>query len=116
MNMKIVSNDSVIIIYEVEFYGVEELLKYAINKEPKEGVYVELDSELYPCFDSSDYAYEDRYYCNFVFGRSKEEVMKKMKKLVSRSPQNAIYRKLTQELAPMIYWRGDRYYPLEVME
>ena len=114
--MKIVSNDSIIIIYGVEFYGVEELLKYATNKESKGGVYVELDSELYPCFDSSDYAYEDRYYCNFVFGRSKEEVMKKKEKLVCRRPHDAIYRKLAQELAPMIYWRGDRYYPLEVME
>ena len=114
--MKIVSNDSMIKIYGVDFYGVDELLKYATNKESKEGVYVELDSEHYPCFDSSDYAYEDRYYYNFVFGRSKEEVIKKMKKLVCLRPRDGIYRKLTQELAPMIYWRGDRFYPLEIME
>ena len=114
--MKVVSNDSIIIIYGVEFYGVEELLKYARNKEPKDGVYIEMDSERYPCFDSSDYAYEDRSYCNFVFGRSKGEVMEKMKKLVCRRPHDGIYCKLTRELAPMIYWRGDKYYPLEVLE
>lgn len=33
--------------------------------------------ERYPCFDASDYAYEDRYYRNFFFSEksfTKEEI------------------------------------------
>ena len=39
-----------------------------------ENIYVLRDSERYPCFDSSDYAYEDRFYRYYYFCRSLEEV------------------------------------------
>ena len=39
-----------------------EAISYALKGEPKEGVYVGVISERYPCFDSHDYAYENRRY------------------------------------------------------
>jgi len=114
--MKKVSNDATIKVYGVEFHGVMELKEYAVKGEAKEGVYVGMDAELYPCFDSSDYAYEDRFFCNFVFARSKEQLQKKLTSLRGMRQKASNYNKLTEGMAPMVYWEGDTHHPMLLLE
>ena len=114
--MKTVSKDATIKVYGVEFHGVMELKEYAIKGESKEGVYVGMDAELYPCFDSSDYAYEDRFFWNFVFARSKEKLQKKLTSLKGMRQKAPNYNKLTEGMAPMVYWQGDTVHPMLVLE
>ena len=108
-----VGNNKKVSVYGVCFSGVNELKKVALSKQPKDGVYVRAKLESYPCFDSSDYAYEDRCYTHFVFGHSKEEVEHRLDLLSGRGvrPENS-----KAELGPIIYWEGDTYYPMEIME
>lgn len=101
-------------ILGVEFQDVDEIIQYAQAHKPKDGVWVGADSESYPCFDSSDYAYEDRSYWNFVFARSKQEMVDKLDRLRGMSPLAGNYRKLTDSLRPMAYWGGDRHHLLEL--
>lgn len=109
-----IAHNKTIKVFGVTFHGIEEVIEYARKGIPKEGVYVGKDFERYPCFDSSDYAYENRYYWNFVFAQSEEELKKKVNTLILRKPE-ANYKKLTDELAPMVYWEGDPYYPMEIV-
>lgn len=109
-----IAHNKTIKVLGATFHGIEEVIEYARKGIPNKGVYVGEDSERYPCFDSSDYAYENRYYWNFVFAHSKEELKKKVKSLKIRKPE-ANYRKLTDELAPMVYWEGDLFYPMEIV-
>lgn len=53
-----------ITIFDVEFNGIEEIKEYALKGVAKDGVYVAEDSQSYPCFDSSDFAYENRSFWN----------------------------------------------------
>ena len=99
-----------ITIFDVEFNGIEEVQEYAQKGVVKDGVYVAEDSQSYPCFDSSDLAYENRSFWNFIFARNREELERKIKILKSIH-----YKKLTGKLAPMAYWEGDPYYPIEII-
>lgn len=96
----------------VTFANINELINYAKSGEAKEGVYVGADSEAYPCFDSSDYAYEDRRYWNFVFAMSRAELERKMELLKTSKLTGPGYCKLTADLHPMAYWQGDTYHPI----
>lgn len=96
----------------VTFANIDELLKYVNSGEAKDGIYVGADSMSYPCFDSSDYAYEDRRYWNFVFAMSKTELERKMVLLKEAKPTGVNYCKLTAKFHPMAYWQGDTYYPI----
>ena len=110
-----IAHNKTIKVLGTKFHGIDEVIEYARKGIPNKGVYVGEDSERYPCFDSSDYVYEKRRYWNFVFAQSSEELKKKrIALLLKKSDVN--YKKLTEELAPMIYWEGDPYYPIEIME
>ena len=108
-----VENNKKVSVYGVCFSGVNELKKVALSKQPKDGVYVRAKLESYPCFDSSDYAYEDRCYTHFVFGHSKEEVEHRLDILCGRGVRLENW---NLESGPIIYWAGDTYYPMEIME
>lgn len=110
-----IAKNSKIKIFGVTFNGLMDIKKYAIEGTPKDGVFVGDDSKLYPCFDRFDYANENRFYWNFVFAKSKEELDDKLQKLKSMSGR-CNYCKLTTELHPMIYFEGDTHHPLEVTE
>lgn len=58
--MKIFKNNETIMVLGTSFNGVKDMIIHARDRKPKNGVYVGEDSKLYPCFDSSDYAYGDR--------------------------------------------------------
>ena len=103
-----------ITIFDVEFNGIEEIKEYALKGVAKDGVYVAEDSQSYPCFDSSDFASENRFFWNFIFARNREELERKIKILKSIHYKDN-YKKLTGKLAPMAYWEGDPYYPIEII-
>lgn len=104
--MKKLNYNEKIQVCGVTFDGIDEIIRYGKNKEAKNGVYVGIDSKLYPCFDSSDYAYENRYYWNFVFAMSKVELEHKLEALKT-AKIDTNYNKLTEELHPMVYWEGE---------
>ena len=114
--MKTISNTGPIRVYGVTFENIREVIRHAVKEEPKNGVYVGEDSKLYPCFDSYDYASENRFYWNFVFATSKEELEKKLALLKKSDDVGMNYNKFTADLAPMAYWGGDTCYDVEVSE
>lgn len=105
--MKRFKNNETIVVLGTSFMGVKDMIFHARERIPKCGVYVGEDSRLYPCFDSSDYAYENRRYTNQVFAKSQEELEAKMTKLKNMEQIGVNYSKLTEELHPMSYWGGD---------
>ncbi len=105
--MKKFKNDETIEVLGVAFEGVRDMLIHALEHNPKKGVYVGEDSQRYPCFDSFDYATENRYYTNIVFAKSQEELDEKMAILKEMGPTAHNYNKLTEKLHPMAYWEGD---------
>lgn len=115
MAIKRIDNNRNIAVYGVMFHGFPDLKKYALSGHPKDSVYVGEDSESYPCFDSSDYAFENRYYWNFVFAKSKEELESKLDSL-KRFKANGNYYKLNCGIYPMVYFGGDNSMLLEVTE
>ena len=79
--MKTIKNTDKIRVFGVTFKDIHEAISYALKGEPKEGVYVGVISERYPCFDSHDYAYENRRYWNIIFAKSEEDLNSKLEKL-----------------------------------
>ena len=113
--MKTIKNTNSFYVLGVKFENVQEAIEYAINERDKNGVYVGEDAKRYPCFDSEDYASEDRFFWNIVFARSKEELDGKLIELKSVSPQTN-YNKFSETLAPMVYWGGDSIYDVIATE
>lgn len=105
--MKIFRYDEPIEVLGVKFSSVREMIAYARKGKAKGGVYVREDSQRYPYFDSEDYASENRYYTNLVFGTTPEEADHKLYILEKKIQGRCNYNKLTNELHPMIYWGGD---------
>ena len=113
--MKTIKSTQPFYVLGVKFENVPEAILYAIKGLAKNGVYVGKDGEIYPCFDSEDYASEDRFFWNIVFAISKEELNRKLIELKSVSPQTN-YNKFSEALAPMIYWGGDSIYEVIATE
>ncbi len=107
--MKKIKNTAKFQVLGATFKDIREAIGYAVHGEPKDGVFVGEDSERYPCFDSEDYATENRYYWNIVFAKSKEELDDKLEEL-RNMPSHCNYDKLNESMAPMVYWEGDRYF------
>lgn len=66
----------------------------------------------YPCFDSSDYAYESRFYRNFFF--SKEKFTRAKIEQIAKLPQRANHRMVNEDLPewarPAVYYVGEGRY------
>lgn len=105
--MRQLKQNETIVVMGASFNGVKDMVEHARKRIPKDGVYVGEDSQLYPCFDSEDYMYENRYFTNLVFAKSLEEIDKKLRILTQMSQLSCNYNKLTDELHPMAYWQGD---------
>ena len=114
--MKKYKDNEAIEVLGVSFNGVKDMIEHARNRIPKDGVYVGEDSELYPCFDSEDSMYENRYFTNLVFAESQDEVDRKLEVLWGMSQLTCNYNKLTAELHPMAYWEGDTCYDVYLTE
>lgn len=104
--MKQLKNNETIEVLGVSFNGVKDMIEHARKRIPKDGVYVGEDSQLYPCFDSEDYMYENRFFTNLVFANSPEEIEKKLR-ILKQVERYSNYNKLNSELHPMAYWQGD---------
>lgn len=117
MKIEEVNQTTTINVFGVPFHGIDEIKKYAISHEPKEGVYVGEDWQSYPCFDFDDFANENRFYSNFVFAQSRDELTRKLD-IVKKMNWSCNYCKLkadtSDELLPMIYFGGDTYHPLVI--
>ena len=113
--MKTIKRTQPFYVLGVKFESIQEAIEYAIKVGAKDGVYVGKNAERYPCFDSEDYASEDRFFWNIVFASSKEELNRKLIELKSVSPQTN-YNKFSETLAPMIYWGGDSIYDVITTE
>lgn len=113
--MKTIKNTNSFYVLGVKFESIQEAIEYAIKGGAKDGVYVGKNAERYPCFDSEDYASEDRFFWNIVFASSKEELNRKLVELKSVSTQTN-YNKFSETLAPMIYWGGDNIYDVITTE
>lgn len=113
--MKSIASNSKIQVFSATFNGVHDIIEHGLKDFPKEGVYVGVDHERYPCFDEEDYAYEKRFYWNFVFAESREEMERKLQQLRLMKPMGRNYRKLCQELHPMAYWEGDMQHPVKLL-
>lgn len=105
--MKRFKNNETIEVLGASFNGVKDMIEHARKRIPKDGVYVGEDSQHYPCFDSEDYMYENRYFTNLVFAKSPDDLDKKLYILERMSQLSSNYNKLTVELHPMAYWEGD---------
>lgn len=68
--MKKFKNNETIEVLGASFNGVKDMIEHARKRMSKNGVYVGEDCKPYPCFDSEDSIYENRYFTNLVFGRS----------------------------------------------
>lgn len=113
--MKTIKSTQPFYVLGVKFENVTEAILYAIKGWAKNGIYVGKDAKLYPCFDSEDYASEDRFFWNIVFARTKEKLDRKLVELKSVSPQTN-YNKFSEALAPMVYWEGDSIYDVIATE
>lgn len=111
--------DESVTILGAKFHGVQEIIKCAQRHKAVDGVYVAEDRHRYPCFDSSDFACEDRSYWNFIFAKSESELQLKLD-LIKTVKEDGNYCKLHNDtpssLMPMAYWGGDTNYPLIVSE
>lgn len=82
------------------------------NTDPKstvEGVHVVCVYEPYPCFDSEDYANEDRDYSNYFFSTvpfTKQQITL-LSKLPGRCNAQLVCEELPEWALPAVYYRGD---------
>lgn len=106
------------------FHGLQDIMKHVemslyksyqyghvSNKEPEVKCKVHVGKlwAPYPCFDSSDYAYENRTYQNYVL-RSRpitESDMKKLSDLPSHFDECRISEDIPSDMLPLVYYRGD---------
>ena len=114
--MKKYKNNETIVVLGASFNGVKEMIEHARTRMPKDGVYVGEDSKLYPCFDSEDYMYENRFYTNLVFAKSLEELEEKLGELRQMGQLRCNYNKLTVRFHPMVYWQGDIHHDVLLTE
>ena len=77
---------------------------------PVPGLYVGLIYEPYPCFDASDYAYENRRYWNFFFSDKPvtEEVLNTLAAMPHRGNYRYVHEDMAELAVPALYWGGDR--------
>ena len=86
--------------------------RYSWNTEPKSpvnGLHVVCIYEPYPCFDSEDYANEDRDYSNYFFSTrpfTKQQI-DRLSKLPGRCNAQIVCDTMPEWSAPAVYYRGD---------
>lgn len=66
-------------------------------------------SQPYPCFDSEDWANEDRYYQNFIIRQKPitEEEMKSFYELAMRGNYSRLHENTPEDMLPILYYKGD---------
>lgn len=94
----------------VVFEGVDAILDYVRTQTDSAKPYIIEWSQRFPCFDSSDYAYENRYFRNFLICQSKQEADMKvayMKQLEEESNFCLANKSLPANMRPMVYFQDE---------
>jgi hypothetical protein len=65
--------------------------------------YVLRRCELYPCFDTSDRMYENRFYRSYMICTSKEETIEKYNYIMENNPDCRASEDTPSFLAPLVY-------------
>lgn len=74
--------------------------------------------QRYPCFDSDDYANEDRYYTNYFFisGKVTTELLDRLIALPQRKDRERTTENLPPDLLPVVYYVGEGDYMIVAKE
>lgn len=103
--------DCTLSIFGKIFEGIETIKDYWRNQTDSSRPYIIERSERFPCFDSSDYAYENRYFWNFLICRSKREADRKAKDLAQLQVVGGNFRLVSENLPtnmrPMVYFEDE---------
>ncbi len=122
INIKEIGKNSKIEIFGHVFYGLSDI-KRAVEtycrierdswdtepKSPVDGIHVICVYEPYPCFDSEDYANEDRDYSNYFFSTrpfTKQQI-DRLSKLTGRCNAQIVCDTMPEWAAPAVYYNGD---------
>lgn len=78
-------------------------------KSPINGVHVVCIYEPYPCFDSDDYANEDRDFSNYFFSIKPftKQQIERLAKLPGRFNAQMVSDNMPEWAIPAVYYRGD---------
>jgi len=85
------------------FDGLQDL-KHQVGNDLGD-VYIQEECELYPCFDSSDYKYEDRYYQYYFFRPCPKIEDGKLE--IPRSGSLDHSESLPMQQLPLVYYQGE---------
>lgn len=92
------------------FEEVDAIKEYVRTQTDSSRPYIIERSQRFPCFDASDYAYENRYYRNFLICSSKQEAdmkLKDMKHLEAGSNFCLVNMNLPATMRPMVYYQDE---------
>ncbi len=110
MSLLQLPSDCTLSVSGVVFKGVDAILDYVRTQTDSARPYIIERSQRFPCFDSSDYAYENRYYRNFLICQSKQEADIKvvyMKQLKEESNFRLANKSLPANMRPMVYFKDE---------
>ena len=134
MTIQKLPKDSTVEILGHIFYGIEDIDKAVevsarvscsigdryIQREPAEkpveGLHVLKLYEPYPCFDSSDYLYENRRYCNYFFSDKPftDDDINRLASLPAQMNYCMVTPDLNSSVLPAVYFGGSSYNPILV--
>ena len=111
MDLRQISSDCTLSICGVVFEGIDAIKDYWRNQTDGSQPYIIERSLRFPCFDSSDYAYENRYFWNFLICHSKQDAEKKAKSMeqleVVGGNSRLVSENLPADMRPMVYYEDD---------
>ncbi len=78
-------------------------------KSPVEDIHVVCVYEPYPCFDSEDYANEDRDFSNYFFSTKPftKQQIERLAKLPGRCNAQMVIETIPEWAVPAVYYRGE---------
>lgn len=111
MGFRQLPSDYTISVNGVVFEGINDIKDYWRRQTDTSHPYIVERSQRFPCFDSSDYAYENRYFWNFLFCHSKKEAERKeliMAQLRQGDNFCLVNEDLPADMRPMLYYEDGR--------
>ena len=110
MELRQIPEDCTLSICGVAFEGIDAIKDYWRNQTDSSQPYIIERSHRFPCFDASDYAYENRFFWNFLICHSKQEADKKVKsveQLEESSNFCLVNKNLPADMRPMVYYEDE---------
>ena len=111
MELRQIPSECTLSVLGVVFEGIDAIKDYWRNQTDSSQPYIIERSQRFPCFDSSDYAYENRYFWNFLICHSKQEADKKAKSMeqleVVKGNFRLINENLSADMRPLLYFEDE---------